>query len=1067
MPKRILLAAVAVLILNGAAPAQEPIRFARTPDISPDGRLVAFTYLGDIWVVETIGGVARPVTLHEAHDIYPVFSPDGRHLAFASNRHGSYDVFVVPVAGGKPKRLTSDSASDMPVGWSPDGKEVLFISTRGVTYPPTAALYTVPMAGGAVKPLGVSDAKDGSIAPQNDRVAYVRGQGTWYRKGYRGSSNDDLWVCTRSGTDHRRLTSFDGQDVSPMWSPNGKALYYVTERFGTANIARLDPAVGDAGPIQRLTFHADDAVRRARISANGEWIVYECGADLYVVPVAGGPPRKLAIEVHADDKTNSEKVVTLTRDATEYAPSPDEKHVAFVAHGQIYVCPLPEGGKATRLTDDPAYDHGIAWASDGKRIVFASDRGGQEDLYLLESNDAESADLAKAHRFKVKPLTQTPEAESDATFAPDGKRIAYLKSGQLWTMNADGTDAKAIVKEVQVFDYDWSPDGKYLAFARTDGSYASEIYIVPSTGGAATNVTRYATYNGDITWSKSGKKLGFVGQRRGGSLYHVLPLQRPAVATGSLVSALLPGPDIDWEDIHLRATRPAPISTDSGTISPDGNRVAFRSSTGDDLWVATADGKQVTRVTTGGQRPRQIRWSQKSSSTVYFLDGTGTIRIASAGVLLASPLEPARVPFTAKLVVKRDEEFREIFAQSWRLLDESFYDPAYHGVDWKAVRTKYAGLVKHVALKEDLYALISLMLGELNASHLGVFGAGTAPEEMTADFGLLFDESYRGPGLKVAEILKRGPADKRGLTLHARDVIVSIDRQPVTNDRELSELLNGKAGEAVPIEYVPAGLDPKDPKHRKKLELQAVGRDTAAVLVYERWVEKNAERVAKLSGGKYGYIHIPNMNEDGLERFVRSLYSDNFDKDGLVIDVRNNGGGFTHDQVLNYLTGREHALFKQRNGGEGIVVREFDRKWTKPLVVLINEQTYSDAEVLPNALRTLSQAKLVGKPTGGQVIFTYRVRLIDGSQFMLPRTGVFTTRGVNMERQAVQPDVAVELAPEQIKSGEDPQLAAAVDVLKGDVLAWKQKRNGTVNPVEGATPMTTGSTPTTPPGGNK
>ncbi|HEX4588967.1 MAG TPA: MdsD protein, partial [Gemmataceae bacterium] len=474
MARHIPFSVVALVTLAATAPAQEPIRFARTPDISPDGRLVAFSYLGDIWVVESIGGVARPVTLHEAHDIYPVFSPDGRQIAFASNRHGSYDVFVVPSAGGRPKRLTSDSATDVPVGWTPDGKDVLFTSSRAVAYPQTSALYTVPAAGGAVKPVGVVDAKDGSISPKNDRIAYVRGPGTWYRKGYRGSSNDDVWVCGRDGADHRRLTTFDGQDGSPMWAPDGKSLFYVTEQFGTANIARLDLSAGGTPAPQRITFHADDSVRKARISGNGEWIVYECGADLYVMPVAGGPPRKLAIEIHADEKTNSERVITLNRDATEYAPAPDEKHVAFVAHGQIFVCPLPGGGRATRLTESPAYDHGINWSPDGKKLVFASDRSGREDLYLVESDDPDASELGKAHRFKVKPLTQTPEAESDANFSPDGKRIAYLRSGQLWTMSADGTDAKAVVKDVQVFDYDWSPDGKYFAFARTDGSYASE-----------------------------------------------------------------------------------------------------------------------------------------------------------------------------------------------------------------------------------------------------------------------------------------------------------------------------------------------------------------------------------------------------------------------------------------------------------------------------------------------------------------------------------------------------------------------------------------------------------------
>src|SRR5262245_33020736 len=333
-------------ITTCTATAQEPIRFARTPDISPDGRLIAFSYLRDIWTVESIGGVARPVTLHEAHDIYPIFSPDGRQIAFASNRYGSYDVFVVPVTGGKPRRLTSDSATDLPVGWTPDGQEVVIASSRAVTYPPTSSLYTVAATGGAVRPLGISGAKDATVSPQGDRIAYVRGQGTWYRKGYRGSSSDDLWLANRDGTRHRRLTDFNGQDTSPMWSPDGRTLYYVSEQFGTANVVRLDLTAGGPAKPEAFTHHAEDAVRRARISRNGEWSVYECGADLYLAPTQGGSPRKLAIEVFADDKTNSESVVTLTRDATEYAPSPDEKHVAFVTRGELFLCPLPDGGKA-------------------------------------------------------------------------------------------------------------------------------------------------------------------------------------------------------------------------------------------------------------------------------------------------------------------------------------------------------------------------------------------------------------------------------------------------------------------------------------------------------------------------------------------------------------------------------------------------------------------------------------------------------------------------------------------------------------------------------------------------
>jgi tricorn protease len=1025
-------ALLAIFLLKTVSLAQEPIRCARTPDVSPDGRLVAFSYLGGIWTVEAIGGIARPVTMHEAYHISPVFSPDGKMLAFTSTRNGSYDIYVVPVQGGKPRRLTYDSGTDIVNGWSPDGKYILFSSTRSVSFPPAYELFMVPVEGGRVRRVSAAEGREGVISPRGDQVAYVRGPGTWYRKGYRGSSNDDIWLCHIDGSNNRRLTDFIGQDNSPMWAADGRTLYYVSEYFGTpANIVRISALPGSKP--EQLTYHKEDGVRRARISANGEWIVYECGPDLWMVSAHGGNPRKLAIEVHADDKSNTERVVTYTQNATDYAISPEEKHVAFVVHGEIFLSSLA-GGKATRLTDSPAYDHGISWAPDGKKILFASDRGGHEDLYLLEPDDPEHPDLLKAHRFKTRQLTNTPEAEIGASFSPDGKRIAFLRAGKLWTMNPDGTDQKVLVSDVQVFDYDWSPDSKWIVYARVDGSFASELYIIPSTGGPAKNVTRYATYNGDVSWSSTGQKLGFVSQRRGGPTMCVLSLQKPAIA-GAPAST-----DIDWDDIHLRVETPAPLPAEEGTISPDGTKVAFRSSgsAGSDLWVANSSGGQISRLTSGNTRPTQIRWSKKLTDVIYFRDGNGAIRMARIGSFSSDPL---RIPFSARMTIRRDEEFAEMFEQSWRFLSEYFYDPKFHGANWQAVREKYRPLVKHIAMKEDLYALISLMLGELNASHLGISGLINTPDEPTGELGLLFDESYRGPGLKVAEVLKRGPADRRGLNLKAGDIIVAIDRTELTEQTNLSQLMHGKAGEVVVLQVLTsATADPRDPKARRRVEVTAVRREQITPLMYDRWVERNARRVAEVSKGTLGYIHIPSMDESGLDRFVRALYSDNFDKEAIVLDVRFNGGGFTHDQVLNYLGAKEHTFFRQRYGGQGSVLRSYDRKWTKPLVLLINNRSYSDAEIFPSAFRTLGLGKLVGQPTGAHVIGTSALRLIDGSMFRIPRTGVYTLKGVNMEKEGVMPDVLVENHPDELARGEDKQLDKAVEVLLRDVAEWKKTR---------------------------
>jgi tricorn protease len=457
--------------------------------------------------------------------------------------------------------------------------------------------------------------------------------------------------------------------------------------------------------------------------------------------------------------------------------------------------------------------------------------------------------------------------------------------------------------------------------------------------------------------------------------------------------------------------------------------------------VANVDGSQVTRITTGNTKPTQIQWSRFFGSQVFFRDGAGNVKTANVSGPVGGA-NVATIPFQARMTVKQAELFQEMFEQSWRALSDNFYDAAFHGTDWNKVRAKYRPLVKHCVLREDLYALIYLMLGELNASHVGISGNLGGPEQTTAELGLLFDRAYKGPGLKIAEILKGGPADQRGLNVRAGDIVVAIDGTEITNKIDLATLLNDRVGEMIPLQVT---SNPLDARSKRRIEIQGAARQNPAGtgianLMYERWAAANARRVADLSKGTLGYIHIPSMDEPALDRFLRQLYSDNFDKDGIVLDVRYNGGGRTHESILNYLLGKEHTTFSQRNGASGFVLNFGDRKWTRPLTCLVNNRSYSDAEIFPHAFRVHGLGKLVGQTTGGYVIGTRSISLIDNSEFRLPRIGVRTNKGVNMEKEGVVPDVAVEVHPDALARGEDAQLEKAVEVLMLDVEIWRKTR---------------------------
>jgi len=1035
-------AVVAILLVFVAvATAQdlEPARFLRFPAFSPDGKQIAFSYMGDIWVAPAEGGNAIRLTVHPAHDIRPRFSPDGKWIAFNSNREGNYDIFLMPATGGRPKRLTYHSANDILGDWSPDGRWIVFSSNRDHRF---AQIYLLEVETGYVRRLTSDETSlhSPTFSPDGRYIVFCRGGTSWWRKGYRGSANSEIWRLPITINGDRittgkpeRLTYYEGNDWFPMVSPDG-TLYFVSDRTGVFNIWRM-PLSGtrDKGQwtgkakVEQVTNHAD-RVLYPNLSRDGRFIVYEHDFSLWVVPTKGGKPKRLTIFAPSDEPQNRLQRLTLTSQATQFALSPDGKQVAFVVRGEIFVVNVERGGEAKRITDHPYRDFDIDWSPDGRKLAFISERDGNREVYIVDVRTRE-----------LRRLTNTPDAaESNPEWSPTGNYVAFVRGPfgrQLCWVDVNTGEEKVVVEGPFIGEFAWSPDGRWICFNRRDpANNVTDLYIVPWNGGEPVNVTRMPYWNGSIVWTKDGKNIVFRSNRTDNNVdIYVLPLERPKEKLDEEGSESekksqerkegekkLPEVKIDFTDIHKRIRRLTTTVFNEGSfaVSPDSKTVVFVATPVDqpEIWSVPLEGGSLTRLASGVSAS-QLQFSP-DGNRIYFLSTGGTIRYLTrpAGSL-------GSVNFTARLTVDRVVELQHMFDEGWRLLKEQFYDEKMHGVDWDAMREKYRPLIEHVAAKEDFYALVSMMLGELNASHLGIGGSTVSGPE-TAYLGVWFDPEHRGPGVKISAVLKNSPADKDESRLNVGEFILAIDGVEVSNNEQIWDVLADKAGRVVELLV----SDKPTKEGARTVKIKPINRGQWSNLLYEDWVEKRKRMVEEWSNGRIGYIHIQAMSQSELRKFEREFYAEVVGKkEALIIDVRFNGGGRIHDELLTILKRRLYALEQYR--GTPPFTQPF-QVWQKPTVVLINEFSASDAEIFPKAFRDLGLGKLVGVPTYGGVIGTYNVTLIDGTTFFrVPVTGWRTLDGVNLENYGVKPDILVEHSPEDNANENDLQLRAAVDLL--------------------------------------
>ena len=1069
--------ALAPPIVAQQSEATELLRF---PDLHDDQ--VAFVYAGDIWLAPADGGTARRLTTHPGLELFPKFSPDGDWIAFTGQYDGDEQVYVVPTRGGEPRQLTFYPAQgplpprwgydNQVYGWTPDGEAVLFRSMRYGWDLTDTQLFTVDLDGSlpVALPMPVSGA--GDLSPDGTKAVYTpltRDFRSWKR--YQGGWAQDLYIFDLATHDVRQITDTVRTERDPMWV--GDAVYFASDRTGTLNLFSFDPATGETA---QLTDSTTWDVRWPSAAPDGR-IVYELDGELEILDTASGESRRIAVHVPTDALPTRPERIDVAGDVEDVALSPKGERALFVARGDVFTLPIEKGPVRNLTHSSDAHDKNAAWSPDGSTIAFISDMSGEEQIYLIDQEG----------HGEPRQLTSGHEAMLFApVWSPDGERIAFSdKFGTLFVVDvASGTETE-IADNPGGFigDHAWSPDGGHLAFSMADPTGFNSLYVWSASDRQVRRLTGELWNEYSPVWDPAGDYLYYMSDR--GFAPQIGSFEWNYVAdreTGIYALAL-----------RRDVADPFPAESDEVTIEPDdadgeegenGENGEAEGDAADDAPVRIdfdGIGERVVRIPvdfenyyglaavpghlvylTGGpfyygrqaDVPFTIKiFSMEDRKESDLASGQlGNLALSADGSKMLVQMngqyklydvkpgagDSAKTVSTAGLEVTRDprEEWAQIFDEVWRRFRDYFYVENMHGYDWTGLGEQYRPLLRHVGHRSDLNYLISEMIGELNVGHAYIAGGDwQAPERPDVALpGARFEldaasnryriaKIYRGHG---AEPKYRSPLRALGLDVGEGDYVLAVDGEELDGDDNPYRLLRYKADHPVALLV----NDRPSLEGAREVTFEPVTSEND--LIYLDWVAGNRERVDEMTGGRVGYIHIPDMGSDGIYEFIKYFYGQRR-KDGLVIDVRNNGGGNVSEMIIERLRRELLAVTYPRNTEHadpypGTVFHGH-------LVCIINENSASDGDIFPAMFKASNLGPVIGKRSWGGVIgITGRGTLIDGGSVSVPEFGFVGADGEwVIEGYGVEPDIEVDQDPKAVLEGRDPQLERAVEVVMEEI----------------------------------
>jgi tricorn protease len=982
-----LMAAFLACFTIGTAIAQQDALWMRYPAISPDGSQIVFSYKGDLYKVAAAGGNAQPLTLHDAHDSYPIWSRDGKQIAFASDRYGNFDVFVMPAEGGEAKRLTFNSAADFPSDFTPDNTHVLFNSSRhtvntNVRFPSPGTfqqLYKVPVNGGRSILISAAGTEHAHLNSTGTQWIYedAKGYEDPLRKHHTSSVTRDIWLVDDAKKQYRKISGFEGEDREPVWSSDDNYVFYLSEKKGSLNIFRMPTKTFDAE--KQITNFTNHPIRHLSISKNNT-LCFTYNGGIYTLQ-PNGEPKRLSIIINADIRGNAEKNVPVYGGASEFTIAPNGKEVAFVFRGEVFVSSL-EGGITKRITNTPQQERMVAWSPDSKTLIYAGEREGSWNIYQTTVVRKDEPYFYAATLLKEVPVIATDAEEFQPKYSPDGKEIAYVNERNelnIWNI-ADKKSRTLFPKGLNFsysdgdWDYQWSPNSKWILVESQEGYGFQSVQaalLSVSGNGKRENLTQSGYGVGLIKWALDGKAIVFAsgkdGKRaaalQGSSEADVYALfvdqaeydkfklskadlalwkekdekDKKADTTKGKADSIAKA---NWQpNINNLLQRKARLTINSTNIADyvvnaDASKIFYyaEGEDGFDLWV-TEPRSRDTRILTklgGGYSSLQLSKDGKS----IFLLNNGTIMKIDAESGRSSA-----VGIGGEMVLNSAGERAYIFEHAWRQVKKKFYDPKLHGIDWDMYYKAYQRFLPHINNNYDYEEFLSELLGELNASHTGGGYRVQAPNgDATASLGIFVNEFVGGKGLVITEIIAGGPLDNANTQIKAGHIIEKIDGEAISETIDWAQLLNRKAGK-----YVLLTVNNGTTSFEEVVKPITRGAENG--LLYRRWVKTMNKITNDLSGGRVGYVHVQGMNDGSYRTTIEEVMGQNIDKEALIVDTRFNGGGWLHNDLNTFLSGKRYLTFAPQGvnvkGGEPL-----DR-WTKPSCVLMSESNYSDAFIFP------------------------------------------------------------------------------------------------------------------------